>query len=364
MERKGRVTLKQIAERAGCSVTAVSKTLNGARGTAAVGEATRARVMAVAEELGYTPNYLARALQRGRTQTIGLVSSFSPSSAHHNAFWGLLFQGVQTRLRDANHDVVMIGRDDHRDEVQRAVSHLRERRVDALIVPSNVYPDAGDLIDAADGPIVQAYNTTPGRHPSVGADRESGIAAMLEHLVALGHRRLLWVPLLGGGQITHPQRDEAVKRLAAARGDLELVECDLSVDALFDWSESELIVDVCRRQFAELLPRVPHCTAILAYSERVGMAICAALSDAGYRVPTDVSVASFDNIYGHVSSPPMTVVDSGLVDVGARAAELALAMIDEPDSIASYEGHVDLLPSRLVVRNSTAAPGRGVNPPA
>jgi DNA-binding LacI/PurR family transcriptional regulator len=366
MAQQPRVTLKQIAERAGCSVTAVSKTLNAARGTAAVGEATRQRVIQIAQEMGYTPSYLARALQRGRTQAVGLVLTFSRGRIHHNAYWGQLIQGVQARTCEADHDLLMISGLSDQAELERGLAHMRERRVDALIVPTlRCSASYRELLDQLDAPIVLLGGGEPSPHPVVESDLASGCQEAVAHLADLGHRSVLYVGLAGAFQERPRARAEILATAAAACGmTLHRTELTLSVmerDVLGVDGDvtTAAYADECRVRFAAALPDLPPATAVIAYSERVGFGVCAALTEAGLRVPEDVSVLAFDNIYSNLGLQPLTVVDPRSEEVGARAAELALQLIEAGDDRGAFHGLVEGVPSRLVVRASTGPVGQG-----
>jgi LacI family transcriptional regulator len=350
-----RVTLKQIADRAGCSVTAVSKALNGARGSASVGPETQSRVLRIAAELGYTPNYLARALQRGRTDTLGLVCQFGEAGLHHNDFWAPLIQGIQGRARQAQQDVLIIGADRGHDEVQRGLEQLRQRRFDALIVPALMYGFHLPDLEAADGPIVYAATTRSGAHPAVGTDEAPGIVAACRHLADLGHRRLLWLPTTVGGALLDPARDAAVRAAAASQG-LALSVRAVDEDQIADRHGTAGYIAGCRAQLADLAADAGDVTAVMAYSERVALALCAEVNAAGRRVPDDLSVIGFDDLHAHIAQPPLTVVSQRLRAVGERAAELALELAHGSRPAADYAGRVELLPSKLVVRVSTGPP--------
>ena len=133
------MTLKDIAQRAGCSITLVSKTLNNAKGSAGASAKVQGRIVRIARRLGYSVNYHARALQTGRTHTLGFVSRLERGRHHGNYYWGQLIQGVECGTRAANHDLLLIGPAGGRSEIERGIECLRERRIDALIVPTAMY---------------------------------------------------------------------------------------------------------------------------------------------------------------------------------------------------------------------------------
>jgi DNA-binding LacI/PurR family transcriptional regulator len=346
------VTLKQIAARAGCSVTAVSKTLNGARGTASVGEATRQRVLAIAEELGYRPNYLARALQSGRTHTLGLVVASPRAGSLQHESWSPLLAGVQQCTRGMGHDVLLVGPDNRDDEVERGLRHLAERRIDALLVHTGADSERVARLAEAEGAIVLAGSTVPGPHPAVGTDLGPGLREVCDCLASLGHRRLVWTPLTADGELVDAERDAAVMAAAAAVGlDLEVLSVELRTPLDLDNGQ---LVETAREQFSAALEALADHTAVLAHTERAALGLYAALRDAGRRVPEDMSVVGIDDIHADAATPALCAVSTELQAVGARAAQLALALAGDETDLG--EGYVELLPSRLVMRRSIAPP--------
>ena len=169
MNRATGVTLKEIARQAGCSITVVSKVLNGARGSAGAGVETRTRILLLAHELGYSPNFHARALQEGRSRTIGLVCRLHDRSHFENDFWGQLIQGVERGVRAGRHDLLVIGPTEESNELLRGVEHLRQRRIDALVVPADIYRHELSAVDPH-LPIVIAGDATGFLFPNVQVD--------------------------------------------------------------------------------------------------------------------------------------------------------------------------------------------------
>ncbi|MBI5831095.1 MAG: LacI family DNA-binding transcriptional regulator [Armatimonadetes bacterium] len=358
MARQRGVTLKQIAERAGCSVTAVSKTLNGARGTAAVSEETQKRVWAIAQEMGYTPNYMARALQSGRSNCIGLVSRAELKRDHGSQYWSRIFSGVQTQLRGANQDLIVVGPDRSQDELQRGIAHLLQRRLDALIVPLVMYAEYIPELEAVDAPIVYCDSSFVGNHPCVAADMAPGLRSAMTHLAELGHRRIVWVPLTENGAVNDLPRSEGVMAQSRALG-LEVTTWPVAVDNLASQADVAPAIEAAREQIARRLANGLPGTALVVYSERAALGACAALRAAGLRIPEDVSVLSFDDFYAEYAVPPLTVVTGNLWQVGERSATMALALAEGQLTPEQASGLVERPASELIVRASTGpAPKR------
>ncbi|HSV72458.1 MAG TPA: LacI family DNA-binding transcriptional regulator [Chthonomonadales bacterium] len=345
------VTLRRIAQRAGCAVSVVSTVLNGARGNTGVSDDLRRRVQRCAEELDYEANYHARALRVGRAATIGLVYQPGDGSALHERFFTPLMAGVEQAVRAAGSDLLVVGPSGDEAELDRGLHYCRQGRVDALVAPGLVYSARMQWLDSWDAPIAVALSQVPTRHPLVVIDERPGIAEAVRHLASMGHRELLWIGLATDGEERDHDRAATLRAEAEAAGlRVRRAAVDLPSDCP---DEIEAWLEVAEAGALRLLDGSPLPTAIVAYNELVASGACAALAGRGLRVPRDVSVVGFDDITACVASPPMTVVSLGLRQVGATAAALALEMAGDPDARRRLAGQSVAVPTRLVVRRST-----------
>jgi len=345
-------TLKQIAQRAGCTVSAVSTVLNGARGSTGVGAAARQRIVRCAQELGYEANYHAQALRAGRSATIGLLLGPGDEGTVHARFFGPIMAGVEAGVRRAGSDLLLVGPSERESELERGFRYCRQGRVDALVVPGLIYHGQRELIAGADVPIAVALAQGSVGHPVVCIAEATGIGEALGHLRDLGHREVVWLGVAVNGAERSPERATAVQAMAMAAG----LGCRvLTADAGNGDSLAEITgwVDAARSCFASHLWSAAPPSAVLAYNELCGLGVYAALRDAGLRVPEDVSVIGFDDITATVALPPMTVVSLQLREVGLAAARMALELAAGPEGRKRLDGQDLLVPSRLVVRSST-----------
>ncbi len=353
MSKHSGVTLEQIAQRAGCSVAVVSKTLNGSKSSAGVSEAMRLTVERISQELGYSPNCHARALQRGSSRTLGIVYRILEENRFDADFWGLFLQGVERKVCALKYNLLLCGPTTGNNELEQGIQSLRERRIDALIVLAPIYTAQLAQLRAVDAPIVLAASEPVEGHATVGTDFTPGIRQAFAHLIALGHAELLWVVRTLGEVIDDEARHQTVQQLAEEAG-IRLQTFIVNGDALERTQTVSDYIAECKQQFAGYLRANRPCSAILAFNERMGFGIGAALTENGLRVPHDVSLISFGDLYGHVAIPPMTVISNRLLALGERAAELALEIFQNAESVASYRDHFEQLNAELIVRSSTA----------
>jgi DNA-binding LacI/PurR family transcriptional regulator len=348
--------MREIAAKAQCSLTVVSKVLNNARGSAGASEQTRKRVKRVAAALGYSPNYHARALQEGRSRTLGLSCRLTEGGEYDATFWGHLMRGVTRGARECQQDLLLVGPTDDTHEVTCGIAHLRARRIDALIVPSAMYLHRLQELQDAPGVVVFTEFSEARSHASVGILFDQGIRQAARHLAALGHKDVLWLGMTSAGKVEFPDREARVRKAAATAG-MTCRTAHLVKDTIRDTQEVSTYAEDCRQQFARQLDEGrlhPLPTAIIALSERVSMGIIAALSDRNLRVPRDVSVITFDDFYASCLMPPLTVIRNPLEQVGRRAAVMAVELASKA---RGRRGKVlENVEGELVIRASTVPP--------
>jgi LacI family transcriptional regulator len=323
--RTPRIT--DVAALAGVSPGTASKALNG---TGTLRAETRERVRQAADRLGFTPDSRGRSLSSGRSYAVGLVTTDSS---------GRFSIPVMTGAEDAlSAGELMLLLCDTRDDPLRERHYLRTlsaRRVDGLIVTGRRTEARAPVQVGV--PVVYAFNpsTDPEDMSVVVDDRGGGVQAV-QHLLALGRRRLV--------HLTGPQRHRsAVDRaegVAAAAGEA------LAAEPLYgEWSERW-----GRQGLDQALRRVPDLDAVVCGSDQIARGVCDRLRELGRPVPAEVAVTGFDNwpVMAEASRPPLTTVDLELTELGRRAAQLLIDAIDG----RPHRGLLRL-PTRLVARAST-----------
>lgn len=311
----------------------VSKALNG-RGQ--LRDETRERVQSVALQLGFRPNDLAKSLTRGRTFTVGLLTSDS-----FGRFSIPVTQGIEDALGAGSIAVYLCDARGDRVRERHYLDNLLSRRVDGIIVSGRRADPRPPLGAGVPVPVVYAYSqsTSPDDLAVVPDDAHGGRLAA-EHLVRAGRRSL--------AHVTGPARFEAVRlRLEGARQAAREAGLDLPPERVLTgaWSEAW-----GREAAALLLSESPGVDAITCGNDLIARGVADALRERGVRVPDDVAIVGYDNweILAAATRPPLTSVDMGLEGLGRTAAHLLLARID-----GDRETGVRRLPCSLVVRESS-----------
>jgi len=334
MQPSSRVTIRDVAERAGVSTATVSKVLNRRYGVAAD---TTARVQAVIEELGYEASIVARSLRNHRTNVLGiLVADLEPFSTE-------LLKGAADAIRGTGYELVVYSAGgqpgDHVGWERRSLTRLSGTLIDGAVL---VTPTVVDVV--SDAPIVAVDpHTGPSRLPTVDSDNLRGAQLATEHLLGLGHQR---IAMIGGRpDLQSAQLRERGFRDAHEAAGVQVRESLMRVGGY----DPEASARVAR----ELLTLPVPPTAIFAGNDVAALATIEVARSLGLDVPGRLSVVGFDDIpEAAAADPPLTTVKQPIRTMGHEAVELLLRMIAGEDLAGA---HVTL-ETRLVVRQSTAPP--------
>jgi DNA-binding LacI/PurR family transcriptional regulator len=330
-------TIRDVAERAGVSHQTVSRVINGHE---LVSSATRERVQRAIHELSYVPSPIARGLTSNRTHSIGLVST--DISDH---FFAQVAAGAEIEARRRGYYLVIASVEEHAEADETAYLRLMvERRVEGLIVARPRLPITAGQVPLQRVPLVAiAAREAPGV-TVVDVDNRGGGREAVDFLLRQGHRRI--------ATITGPMEwPSSHARLEGYRDSLYAAGVTVS-PSLVEQAPGWDLADG-RAAMARLLDRAPGFTALFAYSDLIAIGAISELRSRGLRVPRDISVVGYDDIpVAAYTDPPLTTVSQPMREVGEAAASLVLDAIGEGTT-----GLGRLLPVRLVVRASVAAPG-------
>jgi DNA-binding LacI/PurR family transcriptional regulator len=322
------VTVRDIAQAAGVSISTVSRALSAPH---MVSDRTRSKVISVAQELGYRPNKAARVLITGRTGNIGLVV---PDI--ENPFFASVTKGVQSRARKAGFAVFIADSDEDASVEGELVQNLAAQ-VDGVVFCSPRTSEAEIRALAELTPLVLVNREISGL-PSITVDNADGIRQVVLHLRALGHRHIAYA---GGpaSSWSEQQRHAALERTVDNLGDVEVTW--LGGFRPF-YSGGFAAAD---------LALASNATAVIAYNDMVAVGILGRLHQRGLDVPDALNVVGFDNVsVATLVSPPLTTVGLPLAKIGRAAVDLLLAVVaGNAGDVATRQ-----LPLELIVRESTA----------
>lgn len=333
-------TIYDIARHVGVSAGTVSRALSRPE---KVLPATRERIEQAAAALGYVPNAVARTL---KTQRSGRILITVPDIG--NPFFAQILKGAEEAAQAAGY-AVLLGDTQHQPErEERYAQMLPRNEADGMIVLGHrLPPTARDIVSrhGATAPVVNGCEFDPALGiPSVHIDNAAAARAAMEHLYGLGHRR---IAVVGGPPANplHRQRLEGATAAARERGGLDLltvVPGDFSVES-------------GHAAAVALFGQAPAATAAFCFSDQMALGMLAACRERGIRVPEDFSIVGFDDLASsRYLSPPLTTVSQPMREIGVRAVNLLLAILD-----AAEVPRQQTLDFSLMVRGSTTRPARG-----
>jgi LacI family transcriptional regulator len=341
-------TMVDVARSAGVSVATVSHVLNDTR---PVLPSTREAVLAAIEELGYTPNTLARSLVTSRTRSIGLAVS-----AISNPYFTEILQGVEAGALEQGYSLLIADPHDDPEHERTVVQLLHERRVDGMIVAPSAAPDALVAYLARHSVptvfldrVVEAPSddASPSGHAGpfdqVCAENIEPTAQLVTHLAGLGHRRIGLVAGLPGLSTTG-------ERIAGYRHGLAAAGLPYD-ERLLAHGDSESAA--AERATAALLSLAAPPTALVTANNTMTIGALRALRERGLSVPGDLALCCFDDFaWADLFEPRLTAIAQPSKEIGARAVRLLLDRLATPDRPAQ----VLRLPSAFVHRTSCGCP--------
>lgn len=329
-----KITISDIARQAGVSKTAVSFAFND---PARLPDETVQRILAVAEQLGYLPNPIARSMTSKRTGNIGLLFPQPLPGILDNPYTFELLRGVGTVCSRGGYNVLLVSPvlGNMRHAVSGAV-------VDGfLAIGLEHYKPTVELLDNRGVPYVMVDSEPVAHIPCINVDDETGAYQAMRYVLEQGHRKITILGIESGkhGRFqtyvgTLQRRTSGYRRALAEFGldidgrDIRLIECACTRDG-------------GRAGFTRLWPGRP--TAVVAMADVIALGALEAAAAAGVRVPDEVSIMGFDDLpLAGLTNPPLTTIHQPIIAKGEFAAQLLLATLagDEPPLARDFPTHL------------------------
>ncbi|NDL56931.1 substrate-binding domain-containing protein [Phytoactinopolyspora mesophila] len=327
-----------VARLAGTSPAVVSYVLNG--GPRTVAPATRARVLAAVESLGYRPNGVARSLRMNKTMTLGLVV---PDTA--NPYFAELARAIE-EAAFAHGYTLLIGNGAEDDERQTAyVRTFLQRQIDGLfLVPAHGTPSCLPDLERARTPWITLDRQVAGTTdiPAVLVDNRGGARTATEHLLEHGRRR---IACIAGPEDVYPATDRVAGwRDAIADAGLPAAETSV-LNVPFGRHPGYV---AARRVLSERIV-----DAIFTASDEQALGALRAVTELGLRCPDDVAITSFDGIAAAAyATPALTTMSQPFGELGRVAVSRLLTRITDPEG----DTGISVLPVQLTARGSCGCP--------
>ncbi|MET8806987.1 LacI family DNA-binding transcriptional regulator [Streptomyces sp. NPDC004546] len=328
--------MADVAEKAGVSRALVSIVFRNQPGAS---EETRERVLKVADEIGYRPDSAARLLARGRSRTIGVMFTA------HQIFQSDLIEGIYPEAERLGYDVLLSAVAQGRSEA-KAVEALLSHRSEALILLGSE-SDSAFLDRLGQRTVtVSVGRRAPGaRVDFVHTDEGEGVRQAMQHLVELGHRRIVHID---GGRGPGSAERRRAYRAAMRRHGLEAEQRVVPGD-----HTERSGIEAGRLLLAERDAGTPLPTAVLAGNDRSAMGLLMALTRGGVEVPRDLSVVGYDDSHlSHLMPIGLTTVRQDARLMAEHAVRFAVQRLEDPE-LEPREAELD---PKLVVRGTSGPP--------
>lgn len=353
-------TIREVADKSGVSTATVSRVLAGGHTRLRCSPQVIQRVETIAKDLGYRVNYHMRSVRKKRSDAIGYITERHPQTHGNEAgSWYLeqILEGIQVAVQSAGCAVMQVRSNkleqNDKPALVRGLNFVQERRLDGLVLPGILSSFHGRLDNPAydDMPVVVVEPVEQTRWCSIRFDELAGIQQIIDHLMQLGHRQLLWLGPTCTWANRTTVREQLVLRAAFSTG-VQGHCCfyeepvSISIEALVQRAEDAML--------NYLTGDPPPFTAVVAYNDLTALGACRALARKGISVPRQVSVTGFDDHCASLCWPPVTTVTHELFEMGRRAGERVLELINaDPAKRDELRQRHETFTPRLIVREST-----------
>ena len=309
------VTMVDVAQRAGVSISTVSHVLNKTR---TVSPETVQAVTHAIDELGFAPNILARALVRATTSSIGVALS-----AITNLYFGDVVRGMQAECTRNGYFLFLTDTADQPDHQMEVIRALHQRRVDGMVLAHVPDPEnrAVRYLEKHKIPVVFVDRAIEGRFDQVLVENRRAMQSLVTHLAEHGHKRIGLVSGIQGLATT-------VERIEGYRAGLEAA--GLSFEERFlECGESE--IEPAYQAVLRLMKLSRPPTAIVSANNKMTLGLVRALKGLGRRIPRDIAIAAFDDFeWADSFDPTLTAMAQPCLEMGARTIKLLLKRISSP----------------------------------
>jgi LacI family transcriptional regulator len=337
---RARATITDVASEAGVHPSTVSRVLNG-HAASTIRPATRERVLAAADRLGYRPSALARSLRLQRTLTLGMLV---PDIT--NPFFSSIIKGAENAALERGYNLILCSSEDDPEREATYLRVLRQRQVDGLLIASSQMADdtIAELREEAFPFVLLNRATSWADDLAVVVDNRAAALGVVAHLAGLGHRR---VGHLAGPQTTTTgvDRREGYRAGVLAYGLADEPALVVEADAFTE--------EAGYRALAFLVAGPGRPTAVFAANDLMAVGMLQRLRVVGAHVPGDLSIVGFNDIpLAGLLEPALTTVRVPQLEMGVTGASL---LIDRLEGRPIDDVRVTL-PTELLIRASTAPP--------
>jgi len=332
---EGQITLKDIAEKLGISISTVSRAL---KNHPDVNEETKKAVLQLAKSLDYQPNLLALSLLKKKSNLIGVIV---PKLTYH--LYAMVISGIEEVLEKQGYHLMICQTNESYDKEVAILKELNAIRPAGYMI--SLASETSNFehllqLQRKNIPLVlfnRDCNEIPG--PKVTIDNRKAAFNAVHHLHENGKRRIAF---LGGPENVQISN----RRIEGYQEALRSLDCPINVDLI---KHSDFSREAATAKTNELLSIKERPDAIIAFSDQMAISAVLAIKEAGFSIPQDIAIMGFNNEPGdQLMEPSLTSIDQPIFEMGQKAAEMLLAQIS-----GNEEENSVILQSRLIPRGST-----------
>lgn len=328
------VTIKDISKAAGVSIASVSNVLNGNYGF--VSESTKNKILKIAKELNYKPNRLARGLVKNKTNIIGLIITDIA-----NPFFGELAKWIENKADSFGYNLILCNTNDDKNKVDSYVDVLIEYSVDGVIVTGDDNFLSKHILQLKDFniPLVSIDLDLGNDVYSVNVGNLEGSFIATEHMIKNGHRNIAFI----GGEGTQGSRNLRLDGYLKALRQYDIpVNYDLIKIGNYQMETGYLYAKL-------LIENGKKFSAIVCGNDLIAFGAMNAIKDKGLKVPRDVSLIGYDDIFlTTIMDPRLTSIKQPLSEISSYAVEVLVKLINKEE----VEEKVKYVTPKLVERES------------
>ncbi len=359
--RMPRITLKDVAQQAGCSPGVVSAVLNKSKGNIGVAQTTRERVLQVARELKYRPNHAARSLARSRTMTLGLAFAPGFNIQVGELFQMRMIQGIESVCLQHGYDILLV-QGDQSDSVESGLLRLAPDRVDGLllILRSSLDPDFHDILKDIKHVVSIGHQVGNDAYPAALYDNVCAMQLAVGHLVAKGRKRIGFL----GECREHPHADNIARHEAFSQ---QIKQAGLELKSQWMYglnirphvSSQPWAGDSFREGYFGARYIFDNATAkpdaLVGYNDLAIAGALRYLTEAGLKSPDDCMLIGVDGSqFCSTSTPTLSTISQPLEAMGKLATTMLLQLIEqEAEDFQASPVTTQVLEPKLIAREST-----------
>jgi len=322
-----KVSLKDIAEKAGVSVTTVSIVLNGRAKDMKISETMTRKILALGEKMNYRPNHFAKGLRTGKTNTIGLIVDDIA-----NYFFGHLANTVEEEADKLGYTVMFCSSENNEGKSRHILNMLVDKQMDGYIIAPTkaMLPELEKLVKEKKPAVLidRYYDQLDSSYVTI--DNINGSLEAVNYLAKRGHRRIALVTNLTD-QLQMMQRMEGYQQ-GLKKSKIQLNQ-EIIKKIPFGLSDENVVKEI--KEFVEL--NVNKIDCIFFTSNNLGVAGLEALRSIGKRIPDDISVICFDdNDLFRLGMPGISVVSQPIKEIAKKAVEILIQQINQSSTTVEH----------------------------